>query len=74
VSLTPTEYRLLAAVLARDGAVIRRAELVQVAWTDGAVVADNTLDGFISRIRAKLKRAGRPEQIANVRGVGYRLR
>jgi two-component system response regulator MprA len=74
VPLTPTEYRLLAAILARDGAVVRRAELVQVAWTDGASVADNTLDGFISRLRAKLRQAGRPEQIANVRGVGYRLR
>jgi two-component system response regulator MprA len=73
VPLTPTEYRLLAAVLARQGAVVRRAELVQVAWTDGASVADNTLDAFISRLRAKLKGAGRPEQIANVRGIGYRL-
>jgi two-component system response regulator MprA len=73
VQLTPTEYRLLAAVLAGQGAVVRRAELVQVAWTDGASVADNTLDGFISRLRAKLKQAGRPEQLANVRGIGYRL-
>ena len=73
VSLTPTEYRLLAAVLARQGAVARRAELIQVAWTDGAAVADNTLDAFISRLRTKLRRAGRPERIANVRGVGYRL-
>jgi two-component system, OmpR family, response regulator len=74
VQLTPTEYRLLAAVLARQGAVVRRAELVQVAWTDGASVADNTLDAFISRLRAKLKQAGRVEQLANVRGVGYRLK
>ena len=73
VPLTPTEFRLLAAVLARQGAVVRRAELVRVAWTDGASVADNTLDGFISRVRAKLRQAGRPEQLANVRGVGYRL-
>jgi two-component system response regulator MprA len=73
VSLTPTEYRLLAAVLAGQGGVVRRAELVQVAWTDGAAVADNTLDGFISRLRSKLKHAGRPERLANVRGVGYRL-
>ena len=73
VPLTPTEYRLLAAVLARHGAVVRRAELVQVAWTDGASVADNTLDAFISRLRSKLREAGRPEQLANVRGIGYRL-
>jgi two-component system, OmpR family, response regulator len=73
VALTPTEYRLLAAVVARQGAVVRRSELVRIAWTDGASVADNTLDAFISRLRSKLKQAGRPEQLANVRGVGYRL-
>jgi two-component system response regulator MprA len=73
VSLTPTEYRLLAAVVARHGAVVRRGELIQVAWSDGAAVAENTLDAFISRLRGKLRLAGRPERLANVRGVGYRL-
>src|SRR5690348_3461364 len=42
-SLTPTEFRLLAALAARPGAVVRRAELVAAAWPDGAIVHDNTL-------------------------------
>ncbi|MBO0767769.1 MAG: response regulator transcription factor [Solirubrobacterales bacterium] len=74
VRLTPTEYRLLAAVCASDSSVIRRAALVSAAWPDGAIVSDNTLDAYISRIRAKLRQAGRTEEIENVRGVGYTLK
>jgi two-component system response regulator MprA len=73
VSLTPTEYRLLAAVVAGRGAIVRRSELVAAGWPDGATVSHNTLDAYISRIRSKLRQAGRPEAVANVRGIGYRL-
>jgi two-component system response regulator MprA len=52
---------------------VRRPALIQSGWPDGAIVADNTLDAYVSRIRTKLREAGREEQIANVRGVGYRL-
>jgi two-component system, OmpR family, response regulator len=73
VSLTPTEYRLLAAIVARSGSVVRRGELVAAGWPDGAIVSQNTLDAYVSRIRAKLRQADRLEGVANVRGVGYRL-
>jgi two-component system response regulator MprA len=74
VSLTPTEFRLLAELAVNRGMVVRRAGLTRVAWPDGAIVSDNTLDAYVSRIRAKLRDSGRSEQIANVRGVGYVLR
>lgn len=73
VSLTPTEYRLLAAVCAAHGGVVRRRSMVAAGWPDGAVVSDSTLDAYVSRIRNKLRDAGRSEKLANVRGVGYRL-
>jgi two-component system, OmpR family, response regulator len=73
VPLTPTEYRLLAAVVAGDGSVVRRGQLIAAGWPDGAAVSDNTLDAYVSRIRAKLRLADRVEGVANVRGVGYRL-
>src|SRR5689334_12236803 len=41
-SLTPTEFRLLAALAAHPGAVVRRRDLVRAAWPDGAIVHDNT--------------------------------
>jgi two-component system OmpR family response regulator len=74
IPLTPTEFRLLAALAARPGAVVRRATLVAAAWPDGARVHDNTLDAYIARIRRKLRDSGAPEAIETARGVGYRLR
>src|SRR4051812_21754785 len=47
-ALTPTEFRVLAALAARPGAVLRRAELVAAAWPDGAIVNNNTLDAYIA--------------------------
>jgi two-component system response regulator MprA len=74
VTLTPTEFRLLAPLVARAGEVIRRRELVGAAWPDGAIVHDNTLDAYITRLRRKLREVDAPTELANVRGVGYVLR
>jgi two-component system OmpR family response regulator len=73
-SLTPTEFRLMAALAARPGAVLRRRELVAAAWPDGAIVHDNTLDAYIGRLRRKLRELGAAEELVTVRGVGYVLR
>jgi two-component system, OmpR family, response regulator len=73
-SLTPTEFRLLAALAGRPGAVLRRHELVAAAWPAGAIVHANTLDAFVARVRRKLRAVGAPEAIETVRGVGYVLR
>jgi two-component system OmpR family response regulator len=74
VPLTPTEFRLLAAMAARPGTVVRRATLVAAGWPDGAIVHDNTLDAYLARIRRKLRQAGAAEAIHTLRGVGYELR
>src|SRR4051794_11646219 len=47
VELTPTEFRLLAALAASPGDVVRRRELIKAAWPDGAIVHDNTLDVYM---------------------------
>jgi two-component system, OmpR family, response regulator len=73
VPLTPTEYRLLAAMAARPGEVVRRGELVAAGWPDGAIVHDNTLDAYVARLRRKLREVGRDGAIATAHGVGYRL-
>jgi len=74
VALTPTEFRLLAALAAQPSAVVRRTALVARGWPDGAVVHDNTLDAYLARIRRKLREIGAPAVIETARGVGYRLR
>src|SRR4051794_25195673 len=73
-ALTPTEFRLMAALAGRPETVLRRRELVQAAWPDGAMVHDNTLDAYMGRLRRKLRELGASEQIVTVRGVGYVLR
>jgi two-component system response regulator MprA len=71
--LTPTEFRLLAALAGRPATVLRRRELVGAAWPDGAVVHDNTLDQYVVRLRRKLREVAPQTEIVTVRGVGYRL-
>lgn len=73
-SLTPTEFRLLAALMAAAGDVVRRRELARAGWPDGAIVADNTLDQYVARLRRKLAGAGdHGRSISTVVGVGYRF-
>jgi two-component system OmpR family response regulator len=72
--LTPTEFRLLAALAGRRGSVLRRSELVAAAWPQGAIVHDNTLDAYVARIRRKLRDIDAPEAVETLRGVGYVLR
>jgi two-component system, OmpR family, response regulator len=72
--LTPTEYRLLATLVGQRGAVVRRADLIAVAWPATPVVRDNTLDVFAVRLRHKLREIGAAEGLESVRGVGYAFR
>jgi two-component system, OmpR family, response regulator len=73
VALTPTEFRVLAALAASPGRLVRRTTLTSAAWPDGAIVHDNTLHAYVARIRRKLREAGASETITTTRGVGYRL-
>ena len=74
-SMTPTEFRLLAALMAAPDRVVRRRELARAGWPEGAVVADNTLDQYVARLRRKLAATGDPDRsIVTVVGVGYRFR
>ncbi|MGP8296787.1 response regulator transcription factor [Streptomyces inhibens] len=73
VALTPTEFRLLAALMADPGAVVRRRNLVRAGWPEGAQVSDNTLDQYLSRLRRKIRDAGSGLTISTTRGIGHRL-
>jgi two-component system, OmpR family, response regulator len=72
-ALTPTEFRLLAALAGRPGKSISRQELIRTAWPLGAIVQDNTLDVYIARIRRKLRDLPEAPTIKTLHGVGYRL-
>ncbi|MEU8841678.1 response regulator transcription factor [Streptomyces roseus] len=73
VPLTPTEFRILGALLAAAGDLVPRRELVRAGWPEGAQVSDNTLDQYLTRLRRKLREAGSTLTLATSRGVGHRL-
>jgi DNA-binding response OmpR family regulator len=73
VALTPTEFRLLARLLARPDEAVRRRDLVRAGWPHGAIVRDNTLDAYVARLRRKLRQLERGPEIATVHGVGYKI-
>ena len=71
--LTPTEFRLLARLLANPGEAVRRRDLVHAGWPHGAFVRENTLDAYIARLRRKLRAFQDGPSIVTVHGVGYRI-
>ncbi len=71
VSLTPTEFGLLAALLERPGVVLSRAQLVQRAYAFDNHVTERTIDTHVRRIRAKFRALG-GDPIATVHGIGYK--
>jgi two-component system, OmpR family, response regulator len=73
VPLTPTEFRLLAGLLARPGEAVRRRDLVRAGWPHGAFVRPNTLDAYVARLRRKLEQLEHAPSITTVHGVGYRI-
>ena len=73
VDLTPTEFRLLARLLAHPGEAVRRRDLVCAGWPRGAIVRDNTLDAYVARLRRKLRALADAPAIATVHGIGYRI-
>lgn len=73
IELTPTEFRILAALMAASGDIVRRRDLVRAGWPEGAHVHENTLDQYLTRLRRKLRDAGSDRTIGTARGVGHHL-
>jgi len=71
VSLTLTEFRLLAALAAARGRVLTRDQLIDQVMGPNIVITDRTIDVHMTSLRRKLARAR--ALLATVRGVGYRL-
>jgi DNA-binding response OmpR family regulator len=72
IDLTPTEFRLLAALMERPGAVLTRDEILEAAWGD-LFHADSQVKLYVSYLRRSFAAAG-VDPIETVRGVGYRYR
>lgn len=72
LDLTRYEYGLLAALLARPGAVLSRAQLMDRVWGDALDSSDRTVDTHVKTLRAKLHAiAPDVDPIRTHRGLGY---
>ena len=69
VSLTPTEFDLLAHLMNRPGRVFSREELLASVWGYAAHAGTRTVDVHVAQVRGKLGDWG--SIIRTVRGVGY---
>ena len=72
VHLTRSEFNLLDAMIRQPGRAFTRAELIEAALGDDALVLERTIDVHIRGLRKKLGDQG--DLVETVRSVGYRFR
>jgi DNA-binding response OmpR family regulator len=73
VGLTPTEFRLLAALARHPGRIFTRDELVARIFGPDYEGLDRTIDAHVTNLRRKLEPAGEPRYVLTAHGLGYRL-
>ncbi len=74
VKLTPTELRLLAALMQEPGRVFSRDSLINRVFGEDFEGFDRTVDTHVANLRRKLEgSAERPRYIQTVYGTGYRF-
>ncbi len=74
VALTPTEFRLLAALARAPGRVFTRLQLIDLVQGQAFEGYERTIDAHVKNLRAKLEPdPRRPRYILTVHGAGYKL-
>jgi DNA-binding response OmpR family regulator len=74
VEVTRTEFRLLYALMRRQGEVVSRTELTTEVWGPEVRLRSRAIDTHIARLRRKLEDdPGRPRHIRTAPYVGYRF-
>lgn len=74
VHLTPSEYRLLEALMAAPGRLFSREQLLDRLHEDGAVVVDRVVDVHLGNLRQKIEPdPASPRYVLTARGLGYRF-
>lgn len=74
IELTTREMGLLRALIARDGEVATRGELLEEVWGLRPDTQTRVIDSFIVRLRRYLEAdPSKPKHIVSVRGRGYRF-
>jgi two-component system phosphate regulon response regulator PhoB len=72
LDLTPSEFKLLAALMSNQGRVLSRERLIDLVQGQGVAVVDRAIDTHVFGLRKKLGACS--EVVETIRGVGYRVR
>lgn len=70
--LTPSEFKLLGALVQNQGCVLTREQLIENIQGEGVNVVGRTIDTHVFGLRKKLGEWG--DRIETIRGVGYRVK
>ncbi len=74
LDLTPTEFRLIAALASRAGEAISQDDLISEVWGKNRVKSGSVLRRYVWLLRKKIESdPSIPERLITVRGYGYRL-
>jgi DNA-binding response OmpR family regulator len=71
LTLTKTEFEILRMLAETPGEVATRQELMDRVWGDKWFGAPNVLDTHLAHLRSKFLRAGHPDALVTVRGIGF---
>ena len=72
VDLTPTEFRLLTALVRHPRQVLSRDQLLELVWGNSRGHSGDQVKLYVSYLRRKLSDAGGIDPVETVRGFGYR--
>ncbi len=74
ISLTATEYGILALLMKHKGRIFAINDIYESVWENHAVAADNTVAVHIRRIREKIEiDTKNPKYLKVVWGIGYKI-
>lgn len=74
IDLSAREYRLLRYLVAKQGNVVSRDELLDEVWGYNSYPTTRTVDNHIARLRQKVEsNVDEPQHILTVHGVGYKF-
>ncbi|NDG26092.1 MAG: DNA-binding response regulator [Proteobacteria bacterium] len=71
VELTPSEFKLLLAMMKNRGRVLTRERLIELVQGEGVTVIDRAIDTHIFGLRKKIGDCA--NLVETIRGVGYRV-
>jgi DNA-binding response OmpR family regulator len=74
LQLTPSEYKLLQALMTAAGRIFLREELLDYLYPGGGAVIDRVVDVHIGNLRQKIEGdPSKPQYILTARGLGYQF-